>query len=121
MRRVAEADERVAGALFAAYLGAFNPSAWAPIEVIVLYSAVLVGGRGNIRGVVLGVFLMIVLVQESTRFLPEVPNQPGIVLNLREILIGLILVLFLRFRPQGLLPERRLVDRAPAPSTQAVN
>ena len=26
-------------------------------------------------------------------------------------IIGLVLVLFLRFRPQGLLPERRLVDR----------
>jgi ABC-type branched-subunit amino acid transport system permease subunit len=102
-----------AGALLAAYLGAFNPSAWAPIEVIVLYSAVLVGGRGNIRGVVLGVFLMIVLIQESTRFLPEVPNHPGVTLNLRPIVIGLILVLFLRFRPQGLLPERRMVDRTP--------
>lgn len=102
-----------AGSLLAAYLGAFNPSAWAPIEVIVLYSAVLVGGRGNIRGVVLGVFLMIVLVQESTRFLPEIPNHPAITLNLRPIVIGTILVLFLRFRPQGLLPERRMVDRAP--------
>jgi ABC-type branched-subunit amino acid transport system permease subunit len=102
-----------AGALFAAYVTAFNPSAWSPIEVIVLYSAVLVGGRGNIRGVALGVFLMIVLVQESTRFLPEVPNHPNIVLALREILIGAILVLFLRFRPQGLLPERRFVDRKP--------
>jgi branched-chain amino acid transport system permease protein len=100
-----------AGALFAAYLSAFNTSAWAPIEAIVLYSAVLVGGRGNIRGVALGVFLMIVLVQESTRFLPEIPNHPNIVLAGREILIGLILVLFLRFRPQGLLPERRFIDR----------
>lgn len=101
-----------AGALLAAYLGAFNPSAWAPIEVIVLYSAVLVGGRGNIWGVVVGVFLMIVLVQESTRFLPEAPNHPGITLNLRPIVIGVILVLFLRFRPQGLVPERRMLDRA---------
>jgi branched-chain amino acid transport system permease protein len=100
-----------AGALFAAYLSAFNPSAWAPIEAIVLYSAVLVGGRGNIRGVVLGVLLVIVVLQESTRFLPEVPNHPNVVLALREILIGAILVLFLRFRPQGLLPERRFQDR----------
>lgn len=106
-----------AGALLAAYLGAFNPSAWAPIEVIVLYSAVLVGGRGNIWGVVVGVFLMIVLVQESTRFLPEVPNHPGITLNLRPIVIGVILVLFLRFRPQGLVPERRMLDRTPLTHT----
>ncbi|HYM49427.1 MAG TPA: branched-chain amino acid ABC transporter permease [Candidatus Limnocylindrales bacterium] len=105
-----------AGALFAAYLGAFNPSAWSPIETIVLYSAVLVGGRGNIRGVALGIFLMIVVIFESTRFLPEVPNHPGYVPAMREILIGLILVLFLRFRPQGLLPERRLIDRTELPT-----
>ncbi len=101
----------LAGGLFAAYLSAFNPSAWSPIEAIVLYSAVLVGGRGNIKGVVLGVVVMIVLIQESTRFLPDVPGHPTIVLALREILIGAVLVLFLRFRPQGLLPERRYVDR----------
>jgi branched-chain amino acid transport system permease protein len=104
-----------AGALFAAYLSAFNPSAWSPIEAIVLYSAVLVGGRGNIRGVVLGVIIVIVLLQESTRFLPEVPNHPNIVLALREVLIGAILVLFLRFRPQGMLPEKRFMDRAAVP------
>ena len=39
-----------AGALFAAYLSAFNPSAWAPIEAIVLYSAVLVGGAETSAG-----------------------------------------------------------------------
>ena len=109
-----------AGALFAAYLTAFNTSAWAPVEVIVLYSAVLVGGRGNIRGVALGVLIMGLLVQESTRFLPQLPGlgelntlHPQVLLALRGALIGLILVLFLRFRPQGLLPERRFVDHQP--------
>ncbi|GAC1398745.1 MAG: hypothetical protein NVS4B12_06570 [Ktedonobacteraceae bacterium] len=103
----------LAGGLFAAYLSAFNPSAWSPIEAIILYSAVLVGGRGNIKGVVLGVVVMIVLIQESTRFLPDVPGHSNIVPALREIVIGGVLVLFLRFRPQGLLPERRYIDQAP--------
>jgi branched-chain amino acid transport system permease protein len=100
-----------AGALFAAYLSAFNTSAWSPVEVIVLYSAVLVGGRGNIWGVALGILIMGLLVQESTRFLPEIPGHPQWVAALRGAVIGLVLVLFLRFRPQGLLPERRFVDR----------
>src|SRR5579872_3258540 len=64
----------LAGALFVAYVSAFNPSSWSPVgEVIALYAAVLVGGRGNIRGVVLGVLIMGLLVQESTRFLPQLP------------------------------------------------
>jgi branched-chain amino acid transport system permease protein len=116
-----------AGALFAAYVSAFNPTAWSPVaEVVVLYAMVLVGGRGNIRGVVLGVVIIGVLVQESTRFLPMVPGQPAalhafldahpqVLLAARGAIIGLVLVLFLRFRPQGLLPERRFVDRQPAP------
>jgi branched-chain amino acid transport system permease protein len=109
-----------AGALFAAYLTAFNTTAWAPVEVIVLYSAVLVGGRGNIRGVALGVLIMGLLVQESTRFLPKLPGigtfdtlHPQVLLAARGAIIGLVLVLFLRFRPQGLLPERRFIDRQP--------
>jgi ABC-type branched-subunit amino acid transport system permease subunit len=110
-----------AGALFAAYLSAFNPSAWSPVEVIVLYAAVLVGGRGNILGVAVGVLIMGMLVQESTRFLPMVPGlgqlntlHPQVLLALRGAIIGLVLILFLRFRPQGLVPERRYVDRQPA-------
>ena len=112
-----------AGALFATYLSAFNPSAWSPIEVIVLYSAVLVGGRGNIWGVALGVLIMGVIVQESTRFLQQIPGlevfntqHPQVLLALRGAIIGLVLVLFLRFRPQGLLPERRFVDRSSPPT-----
>jgi ABC-type branched-subunit amino acid transport system permease subunit len=60
--------------------------------------------------VVLGVLIVIVLIEESTRFLPEIPGHPAIVLALRPIVIGAALILFLRFRPQGLLPERRYVD-----------
>ncbi len=36
----------LAGGLFAAYISAFNPSAWTPQELLVVYAAILVGGRG---------------------------------------------------------------------------
>jgi branched-chain amino acid transport system permease protein len=106
------------GGLLAGYLSAFNPSAWSPLETIVLYAAVLVGGRGSSKGVVLGVVLVAILLQESTRFLPEVPGHPGITLAAREVVIGVVIVLFLRFRPQGLLPETRFAD--PLASGRAV-
>jgi len=108
----------LAGSLLAAYLTAFNPSAWAPLEVVILYSAVLVGGKGNIRGVLLGVFVIFILVQESTRFLPDVPGQPNVVPSLRLITIGLVLVLFLYFRPQGLIPEGRRRYHMPGPQAE---
>jgi branched-chain amino acid transport system permease protein len=97
----------LSGALLAAYLTAFNPSAWSPLEAIILYSAILVGGKGNIRGVILGVVVIFMVVQESTRFLPDVPGHPNVIPSMRLITIGLVLVLFLYFRPQGIVAERR--------------
>jgi len=102
------------GALFAGYLSAFNPSAWSPVETIILYAAILVGGRGSTRGVVLGVAVMVMGLQEATRYLPEIANQPSFAPAFRLILTGIILVLFIRFRPQGILPERRFRDEDPA-------
>ncbi len=102
------------GALFAGYLSAFNPSAWSPVETIVLYAAILVGGRGSTRGVILGVVVMVMGLQEATRYLPEIASQPAFAPALRQIVTGVVLVLFIRFRPQGILPERRVRDKDPA-------
>ncbi|GAC1441988.1 MAG: branched-chain amino acid ABC transporter permease [Mycobacteriales bacterium] len=101
----------VAGGLFAAFLGAFNPSAWAPAEVLTLYAGVLVGGRGNVKGVVLGVFVVYIGFVELTRYLPEIHGHQEFAPALRQVLIGLLIILFLRFRPQGLIPERLDRDR----------
>lgn len=106
----------VAGGLFAAFLGAFNPSAWAPAEVLTLYAGVLVGGRGNVKGVVLGVFVVYIGFVEMTRYLPEIQGHQEFAPALRQVLIGLLIILFLRFRPQGLIPERLDKDRDPARS-----
>jgi len=101
----------LAGGLFAAFLGSFNPSAWTPAEVLTLAAGVLVGGRGNVKGVILGVFVVYIGFVELTRSLPEVPGHPEFAPALRQVLIGLLIVLFLRFRPQGLIPERLSPDR----------
>ena len=102
-----------AGGLFAGYLTAFNTTAWSPLETITLYAAILVGGRGSTRGVVLGVAVMVMGLQEATRYLPEVPGHPDWAPAFRIILTGVVLVLFIRFRPQGILPERRMRDKDP--------
>jgi branched-chain amino acid transport system permease protein len=106
-----------AGGLFAGYITAFNPSAWSPLETITLYAAVLVGGRGSTRGVILGVVVMVMGLQEATRYLPEVPGHPAWAPAFRLILTGVVLILFIRFRPQGILPERRMRDRNPPGSS----
>jgi branched-chain amino acid transport system permease protein len=94
------------GGLFAAYLGAFNPSAWLPQEILTLYAGVLVGGRGNVRGVVAGTFVVYIGFIELTRFLPNIPSRPEFAPAMREVLVGLLIVLMLKYRPQGLIPDR---------------
>jgi branched-chain amino acid transport system permease protein len=108
--RAAAVFGRLGGGLFAGYLQAFNPSAWSPVETITLYAAILIGGRGSTRGVLLGVLVMYMGLQEATRYLPEIPGHPSWEPALRVIVTGVVLVLFIRFRPQGILPERRLRD-----------
>jgi branched-chain amino acid transport system permease protein len=105
----------LAGALLAAFLGAFNPTAWTPDETLDLYAALFVGGRGNPRGAILGAFLVFVVFEESVRFLPTVRGNPTFWLPVREILLGLMILATLRFRIQGLLPERHPADPAPEP------
>lgn len=100
------------GGLFAAYLGAFNPSAWLPQEILTLYAGVLVGGRGNVRGVVVGTFVVYVGFIELTRNLPNIQSRPEFASSMREVLVGLLIVLMLKFRPQGLLPDRHGMPRA---------
>jgi branched-chain amino acid transport system permease protein len=99
-----------AGGLFAAYIGAFGPLDWKPTEIFVLYAAILVGGRGNPRGVVLGSFIVYVGFVEMTRYIPSPAARPELGPALRQILIGLLIILMLKFRPSGIIPERLGTD-----------
>jgi branched-chain amino acid transport system permease protein len=103
----------LAGGLFAVFISAFNPSAWTPQELLVIYAAILVGGRGNPLGVVAGVFGVYIGFIELTRFLPAPSSRPEFGPALRQVLIGLLIILMLKFRPAGLFSERLSRDRGP--------
>ncbi len=95
------------GALFIQYIGSISPAMWAVPETIVMFAALIVGGKGNTWGALLGAALVPVGFLEATRFLPAIGNNPDIVPALRWVAIGLLLMGFLYFRPQGILPERK--------------
>jgi len=82
----------------------------------VLFAAVIIGGRGNHVGAVLGAILVPVGFEEVTRLItnanPSLP--PNLLPSLQWVAIGLLIALFLWFRPQGVLPERRKVMALPA-------
>jgi ABC-type branched-subunit amino acid transport system permease subunit len=97
----------IGGGLLVTYVDAFNPSAWTSPETFFLWAALLLGGSANNRGAMLGAFLVPVLFAEATRFLPNF-YSPEFVNASRYIVVGILLILTVRFRPQGLLAERRL-------------
>lgn len=94
----------VAGSLYAAYVGYLDPSSASLDESILMLSMVLVGGVGNFRGPIIGALLLITF-PELLRFM----NLPdAFAANLRLGIYGLLLVLIVHFRPQGLGGEYRL-------------
>jgi branched-chain amino acid transport system permease protein len=100
----------LSGALLVAYIGAFNPQAWSPIETVLLFAAIIIGGTGNMRGAILGSFIVFGLILEGTQFLPPIPALPNAEAALRAMAIGLVMLAFLRWRPQGVLPEQHYRD-----------
>lgn len=99
----------IGGALTVEFIGAFNPSGWLTPETFIIWAAVLVGGRGNNWGMVIGAFLVPVIFNEVTRFLPQIPSHPELIQAMRGMAIGLLLILVVRFRPEGILPEKKAV------------
>ncbi|MGH7610760.1 MAG: ABC transporter permease subunit, partial [Candidatus Dormibacteria bacterium] len=96
----------LSGGMLVGFITLWDPGAWGYAETIVLFAAVIIGGRGNHWGAVLGAVLVPVGFEEATRFLPAF-GSPGLVAALEWVAIGLLIVGFLWFRPQGIIPERR--------------
>lgn len=103
----------LAGALYGHYTSFVAPDLFQPLVTIYVFLAVTAGGTGRPAGAVLGAYLLILFI-ETTRFLAEA--APGMTAlraaSFREILVGATLILLLRLRPSGLLPEQN--QRAPA-------
>src|ERR1700694_6044098 len=95
------------GALLAAFIGGWSPGAWAYVETLALLTAVIVGGMGNDRGVTIGTFVIAILLLQGVQFLPQIPSHIGLKEDLGWIVLGAVTIMFIWFRPQGILPERR--------------
>jgi branched-chain amino acid transport system permease protein len=97
----------LAGALYAHYTSFIAPDTFLPLISIYVVLALTAGGTGNNRGAILGAVL-VVFFMESTRFLTAaLPGlKPVQVAAVRELLIGASLIVVLRVRPAGIIPER---------------
>ena len=102
----------LSGGILVSYITTWSPAAWGYAETVVLFAAVIIGGAGNRLGAVLGAVLVPVGFEEVTRYIPTSNNlPPNLIPSLEWVAIGLLIVGFLWFRPQGVLPERKRVIR----------
>jgi len=111
----------LSGGILVGYITTWAPGAWGYAETIVLFAAVIIGGAGSHRGAVLGAILVPVGFEEATRYIPSTFGPPGFVDDLQWVAIGLLVVIFLWFRPQGVLPERRRIIGATAVPSNTPN
>ena len=93
----------VAGSLYATAISFIDPFCFTVHDSIFILAIVIIGGTGNIFGSALGALLLISLPE----FLKFLHVAESIAAPLRQMIYGAMLVLFMRFRPQGILPEYR--------------
>jgi len=82
----------LAGVVFAAKTTFVNPASFTFLESAMILSIVVLGGMGSIVGVIIGAFILILL-PEYLRAFSEY----------RMLLFGLIMVIMMIFRPQGIV------------------
>ncbi|MFI5283606.1 MAG: branched-chain amino acid ABC transporter permease [Candidatus Dormibacterales bacterium] len=99
----------LSGAILVGFIQLWAPSVWLYPETIILFAAVIVGGRGNNLGAILGALLVPVGFEEATRYIPTTIGPPGMIPAFQWVAIGLLIIGFLWFRPEGVRPEPRRV------------
>ncbi|MGC1406820.1 MAG: ATP-binding cassette domain-containing protein, partial [Candidatus Dormiibacterota bacterium] len=97
----------LSGGVLVGFITLWSPGAWGYAETIVLFAAVIIGGLGNHKGAILGALLVPLGFEEATRFIPSSLGPPGMIPAFQWVAIGLLIVAFLWFRPQGIVPEQR--------------
>lgn len=94
----------IGGGLLIQFGGSFNPTAWLPGETFVVFAVLIVGGAGNNVGMFVGALLVETLLIHLPAFLPEIPGHPGLIEYFDNAVVGIVLMLVLWFRPQGVVP-----------------
>jgi branched-chain amino acid transport system permease protein len=92
----------LAGLLLAYYNGTASPGLYGFDQSIAIVAAVVIGGRGNLFGSLLGAIIVVGTQPVFEKVLPFSPDTAALA---RLMFYGLTLVVIMRLRPQGLLPE----------------
>jgi branched-chain amino acid transport system permease protein len=106
----------LSGAVLVQFISAWSPGSWLFPESFVYFAALIVGGSGNNFGAAVGALLVPVAFLEASRYIPQF-GYPGLVDALQWVVVGLLTLTVMWFRPRGVFPERpqRFARRAGTP------
>jgi len=93
----------IAGSLYAHYITFIDPSSFTVMESITILLMVIFGGMGNIKGSIVGAFVLVAF-PELLRFLGM---SSSIAAPMRQMIYGLLLVVLMIKRPQGIMGAYR--------------
>ncbi|HEY9246194.1 MAG TPA: branched-chain amino acid ABC transporter permease [Candidatus Methanoperedens sp.] len=96
----------ISGTLFAHYLAFISPDMFFPTVTFSVWTMMVIGGTANNMGVIVGA-VMIQVFERGTRFFKDFVSLPIESYNLRIIMIGLLLIIFILYRPEGIMKERK--------------
>ena len=103
----------LAGALYVSFIGFVSPFDFLPIVTFQVWAMLIVGGSGNNRGALLGALVVWAIWAGSGVLVSKLvpPSRAAQGAAIQVILIGLLLMLVLLFRPRGLIGEAAVVSR----------
>lgn len=96
----------VAGVLLVYYQGSVNPDMFIPAVTFNIWAMVIFGGMGNNKGAIVGAAVITFIDRAS--FVVNL-LAPGALISpdyIRWMIIGLVIVLILLFKPSGIIPEK---------------
>ncbi len=94
----------IAGSLYASYMSFVGPTMFMLRESIFIFVIIIFGGLADLRGSIVGAFLLILL-PEVLRFVGMPDNVAA---QMRQVMYGIILMLLMLYRPQGLVGKYKL-------------
>jgi branched-chain amino acid transport system permease protein len=98
------------------FLGALVPSTFSSHLTFLVWTGLVIGGLGSKVGGLIGA-VVLTLLSESVRYISVDPEYASRVAAVQPFLVGVLLIVLLRWRPSGLLSERGAFNRRRPPRT----
>jgi branched-chain amino acid transport system permease protein len=102
----------IAGLTFANFQQFVSPESFTFMESVFVVCAVVIGGMGSIPGAIVGALLIqgtpeIIRGFAASGIIPLSGEQVSAISNYRNLVFGLVMVVMMAWRPQGILPSKR--------------